>query len=236
MPQPLIRARRLIRTPHLWRRYAPGLLAAFLLLGLTGSRTPETEPGPGWWTAPRPYDPGWRDSMLALPDSVLVPDSMPGVSRRASVDFMRRMLRSQDSTFAGPDSRHHSDAEMRRAFQRHERDFERLLAMFRADSSLWRIHAPDPAFYTPATALSAERQQRYEQLLVKLGIRMMVREDGEAVLFRATTVHTFDRKGFVWTPQPDGPVVERETTRPSDAFRAYRRLKGNWYIYFQPSS
>lgn len=236
MLEPMIRARRLIRTPFAWRRCVPGLLAAFLALGLTGSRSLGLEPGPRWWTAPRFWDPAWRDSMLALPDSVLVPDSMPGVSRRASIDFMRRMFRSQESTFAGPDSRHHNDDEMRRSFQRHERDFERLLAMFQADSGLWRIHAPDPMFYTPATGLPPARQQHYEQLLEKLGLRMLMREDHDVVLFRATTVHTFDRKGFAWTQHPDGPIVERETTTPSGAFRAYRRLKGNWYIYFQPSS
>lgn len=175
------------------------------------------------------------DSLMALPDSEWsVP---PGVNRQELIRFMRRMYRSPDSTFAGPDSAHRTDAQMKADFLAHERDFQRLLEMFRTDSTLERVSAPDPMF-TPPSPLPAERQKAYDRLFAKLGVRMIVRERGDLILLRTTTVWTFDRRGYAWSSRVPDRLVDRETTTVGSTgpFRVYRRLKGGWYIFYQSSS
>ena len=179
----------------------------------------------------------YYDSLLALPDSLLqAPGAPPAMSGPWLRRFARRLLYAPESLYAGPDSVHRTDAEMRASLVTHEREFDWLVRMFRQDSSLQRAVPSEWRTPNAPEALTAARRREYDRLLTSLGVRMMLREANGLILLRTTTVWTFDRKGYAWAPKPPRPIVDRETTQGGGEWVVYRHLKGPWYIYFQPSS
>lgn len=54
---------------------------------------------------------------------------------------------------------------------------------------------------------------------------MLVREP-RAIVFRTTTMHTFDRKGYVHTADRVIPIVERETTSKKWLLSVFRKHRG----------
>ena len=176
----------------------------------------------------------YYDSLLHLPDSALrelseASGQSPAMLRR----FAWRLLFAPESIYAGPDDAHRTDAEMKATFLAHEREFERLVRMFRADSAFDRIAAPGWRTPNAPRRLSAARQQEYDGLFATLGVRMIIRESPGHFLLRTTTVWTFDRRGYAWSSQPPRRLVDHETVGCDDCCR---RLKGPWYIYYQSSS
>jgi hypothetical protein len=148
-------------------------------------------------------------------------------------EFSRRLLYAPESIYAGPDSAHLSDAQMKAAFLARERDFERLVSMFRADSSFDRVASPEWRTPNPPRVMPAARQAEYDRLLGRLGVRVIQREARDRFVLRTTTVWTFDRRGYAWSAKRPWSVQEHETVGCSEC---YRRLKGPWYIFFRSTS
>ena len=138
---------------------------------------------------------------------------------------------------------------MERHFIKHRADFERLVQLFQEDATL--TEGPFPGS-TWSPKISKTRRERYERLYRRLGVRKIERDEG-VILIRATTTHTFDRKGYAWCAQPAesttcdgetrwylttaGQVVNRETTGELRyQFRVFRQMAPGWYIYFQANS
>jgi hypothetical protein len=175
------------------------------------------------------------DSLMALPDEQW--EVPPGVDRKTFIELMRRMARAPDSMYVGPDSAHRSDADMRRFFDLHEKDFVRLVGMFEADSTVERITGPDFPIYRPPSGLPPSRQKDYDALMHRLSVVMLVRNPGGLIQLRTTTVHTFDRRGYAHSRRPPVPLVETETLRQGRGVTpVYRRIKGNWFTYYQEAS
>jgi hypothetical protein len=174
-----------------------------------------------------------REAERMMPDSVL---KWVGMSRE---EFVRQGLlaaTSPESLFMGPDKAHRSDADMKAHFLAHERDFLRLLAMFQADTSYHRIFVRHDDFSQAMKRVPRARYTEYERLMARTRVVMLIRE-GDLILLRSTTVHTFDRKGYVWSPRPQKPVVSGETHEVANGhWRVFKPLKPGWSIYFQPSS
>lgn len=191
------------------------------------------------------------DSLKTLPDSVLIPPgSMPDRDREQTLEFMRRMFRAPESTYVGPDVTHRSDLEMTKAFNAHRREFDQLVAMFTADSTVDRIMDPNWGWnpsWLPHPVAEA-RWNEYQRLFAVTGVRMLARDEAgdfdrsaaskasKVILLRTTTIHTFDRKGYVYSTKPLTPLINHETTLETSAFVVYRLLAPRWYIYFQPMS
>jgi hypothetical protein len=214
------------------RVVVPLVLAATMGVATMGSTADSTG------RYPSPEQKRMFDSLAALPDSAWEIPEGTGLSRQAIIEFYRRLARNPDSLYAGPDSAHVPDSLMAARFRRHASDFERLRRMFVADSAFDRVWRSDQGLGYEPSALPPRRQAEYDRLLSMLGIRLLVRESG-TILFRTTTVWTFDRKGYVWSARPLKPLVEDETTSKAHygAWRVFRALgMRGWYIYFQSSS
>jgi hypothetical protein len=176
----------------------------------------------------------YYDSLLRLPDSLLViPGAPAAMSGSALRTFARHMLYAPESIYAGPDSAHRTDAEMKADFLAHEVDFEQLVGMFQADTGVQVVEVPEWRSPASPARIPASRQQAYDRLLRRTGVRMIVREARGRFLLRTTTVWTFDRRGYAWSPKPPTPLVQDETVGCDDC---YRRLKGPWYIFYRASS
>jgi hypothetical protein len=175
-----------------------------------------------------------RDAEITMPDSVL---QWVGMTREQFVNMgLRFVTLPPESLFKGPDAAHRSDAEMATSFFAREKDFQRLVAMFRADTSFDRVFVRSWDFSQEMRRLPPGRYAEYERLFARTGVVMVVRED-DLVLLRTTTVHTFDRKGYAWSMRPVSPIVRDETTVAGDgAWRVFKPLKPRWSIYFQESS
>ena len=210
---------------------AGGLMGVLALVTLLGA-APDTS------HAPQGVSPeearAYYDSLLRLPDSLLLIPGAPAMMSPARIrEFARRFLYAPESIYAGPDSAHLPDARMKAAFEAHERQFERLVRMFREDAGFDRIASPEFRTPNPPQRLAPARQRQYDRLLETLGVRVIVREAPDRFLLRTTTVWTFDRRGYLWSPRPPAPIVEHETLGCSEC---YRRLKGPWYVFFWSTS
>jgi hypothetical protein len=209
-------------------RSALGVLALVALLGAAPDSTRD-----GRFELP-PDIRSFYDSLLTLPDSALRElTDVTGQSPAMLRTFARRLLFAPESIYAGPDSAHRTDAEMTATFFAHEREFERLARMFRADTAFDRVAAPGWRTPNPPRRMPAARQQEYDRLFALLGVRAILRVAPEHFLLRTTTVWTFDRRGYEWSPRPPRRLVDRETLECDDCCR---RIKGPWYVYFQSSS
>src|SRR5262245_3558364 len=194
--------------PRMRRIAMAGGLA--LALGALTAAAPDSSRGPGIGLTPEIRH--FYDSLLTVPDSLLgipgAPGAIPPSQLRA---FARHLLYAPESTYAGPDSAHHTDAQLEARFMARESDFERLARMFRQDSTVDRVTAPEWAAF-PEKPLPAARRRDYDRLMAATGVRMLVRTARDRFLFRTTTVWTFDRRGYVWSVRTPSPVVRDETT------------------------
>jgi len=207
-----------------------GAMGALALVTLVGAAPDSGQVRDVSWEEVRAF----HDSLLHLPDSLLRIPGAPGYMTPSWIrQFARRFLYAPDSIYAGPDSAHRTDAEMKAVFMARERDFERLVRMFQADSAFDRIESPDWRTPNPPKVVPAARQAEYDRLFRRLEVRLIEREKPNRFVLRTTTVWTFDRRGYVWSPSPPWSVREHETVGCDEC---YRRLKGPWFIYFRATS
>ena len=138
-------------------------------------------------------------------------------------------------------SNHPKDERLIEDLRNNRAEFERLLAMFRADEKLYRV-ARD--FTRPENAQAAdvdgERLAEYRMLLGKLrlhgGIEGYAPKD--VIWFHASTKGlgvSGSSKGYAYLERPPELLVRDldhyERTKGGRSFSAYRHIEGNWYLY-----
>jgi len=183
-----------------------------------------------------------RDRIIAFLVLVTV---TAGIARAASINWPLAIEKGLPMSllFVGPDREHRTDAEMAELFRTHGQDFERLVAMLRADSTVDFVVAHDPWSGPPPNSLPRSRSDEYKCVMRPLHVVSISRESHDVVVFRSTTTYTFDRKGWLWSgpaiePCACGDVPSAETTDPRNSalVRAHKPIAPHWYIYYQTSS
>lgn len=137
---------------------------------------------------------------------------------------------------------HPTDAVMLKNFAKHEAEFEELLAMLRADRKLERVddnwtRPTDPSTIGVAPERIAEYRQRFAALGIPRGFDAF--HDPERFTFIATAFGLSvggSSKGYAYLdPTPDLIVEDLDHYHSDDgrSFTAYRRIHGNWYLFFE---
>jgi hypothetical protein len=150
-----------------------------------------------------------------------------------------------DSLF---EHRHPSDETLERNFQMHEAEFEKLIAMAHEDSKVVRI-ASDFTWLDTSTAwprpeselgFSRMRWDEYRNFFRQLGIEKGINRpenSDDAILLMASTIGNVgggSEKGYAYLVKPPTSVVQALDPPPSvkEYTRVYKKLKGNWYLYY----
>jgi hypothetical protein len=158
------------------------------------------------------------------------------------------------SCFFPAEREHPKDSELIKNFQTHRAEFDELLEMFKADRSLGRV---GPDFTRPANffercegpnarngneiEVSEERLADYRKRFSRLGLPYGIEGycDKHRVHFYASGLGlsvTGSTKGYAYSDDPPQTLVDDLDTYWSTdghSFWAYRRIEGNWYLYFQ---
>lgn len=147
---------------------------------------------------------------------------------------------------------HPTDAEMIRKFQEHRDEFDELITMFRSDRNLGRVGpnftrsatgAPGPGGDAQGSGdigVTSDRLNDYLSRFAKLGIRAGIEgyNDKEYIYLHVSSQGlsiTGTSKGYAYISKPPDRIVENLDTYWSEdgrSFSAYRRMEGNWYLYF----
>jgi hypothetical protein len=143
---------------------------------------------------------------------------------------------------------HPSDKSLEQTFLAHEADFNKLVDMCNADAHVVRI-APDftwmdnnAAWPRPESELGFSRQrwEEYRSLFSKLGLTAgILNYQPDSVMFLASTrglVTGDSSKGYAYSLKPPETIVDSlENATFSKSRIAYKRLKGNWYLFYMVS-
>lgn len=136
---------------------------------------------------------------------------------------------------------HPTDDALLRSFFIHEEDFDRLLAMLRADKKLERVDDTWTRPEDPSTiGVTPDRIRSYRSLFTMLGIPrgFYAFHDPEQFTFLASARGlsvSGSAKGYAYmTERPSLVVSNLDTYQSEDgrSFTAYRHIKGSWYLYF----
>lgn len=152
----------------------------------------------------------------------------------------------------GCDSEHPSDAELEKNFYKHEADFDLLAQMAIEDADMIRI-APDftwhkdnaDGFASKAKyGFSDERWNEYKQLFPRLGKNNgILNYQPDLILVLASSrgmVTGGSSKGYAYSSNEPLPISDSlDNVNFKDSQKeiniAYKRLKGNWYLYYKVS-
>lgn len=137
----------------------------------------------------------------------------------------------------GCSSRHPSDSDLSLRFEEHRAKFETIVSMAKEDSNATRI-APD--FFKPAGAISEQRWATYRTLFDELGLESGLanwRPSGPITLIASSSglATGGSSKGYAYLEQVPDNLYSSLDQRPEDLQSndwAYRRIEGNWYLYF----
>ena len=147
---------------------------------------------------------------------------------------------------------HPSDDSLIRNFQQHEADFDLMVRMCQEDSKLIRIASDftwtDKSVRWPRPeselGFSTERWGAYRRLFSKLSLKSgILNYQPDEVRFLASTkglVTGGSGKGYAFLiKEPSQVVASLDNHSFKDSKRdiniAYRRLKGNWYLFYEVS-
>ncbi len=136
---------------------------------------------------------------------------------------------------------HPSDDVLLQEFAEHEAEFEKLVAMLRADKKLERVDEDwtrpgDPTSIGVMPARIREYRDLFSKLSIPRGFHAF--HDPENFTFFASTQGlsvTGSAKGYAYLQKvPDLMVADLGAYWSADgkSFTAYRWIKGNWYLYF----
>lgn len=147
------------------------------------------------------------------------------------------------------DNPHPSDDSLIQNFQNHEAEFERLVRMAKEDSHVIRIASDftwtdkNAAWPRPESELgfSTERWNEYRSLFKKLDLKAgILNYQPDLVYLTASTQGLLtggSGKGYAYSLKEPSPIVESldnvsfKGSEKSMNF-AYRKLKGNWYLFY----
>jgi hypothetical protein len=145
---------------------------------------------------------------------------------------------------------HPSDEQLIQNFQRHEAEFNMLVEMSNQDSHVQRIASDftwlqdNTGWPRPESELGFSRQRwdEYRRLFKELKIPGGLVRDPKP---RPTTVMFFassyglvtggSSKGYIYATEEQSPIVDSHELEQADMknrHSVYKRLKGNWYIYY----
>jgi hypothetical protein len=143
---------------------------------------------------------------------------------------------------------HPTDAALIRSFHAQRPAFERLRTMFAEDDQLGRV-APDftrsASFFSgaslpPGPPVTEARLASYRGLFRQLRLRAGIEgyDAKQEIWFIASTrgfVMSGTAKGYVYTAKRPPTVVADLDVRPGEIVSSirYRRIDGNWYLYFE---
>ncbi len=148
------------------------------------------------------------------------------------------------------ESHHPSDEELLQNFQHHEPDFNKLITMANEDAKVIAITNDftwldnNMSWPRPDSELgfSRERWDDYRKLFKELGLTSGInrREDIANVVFLVASAHGAvlrgTEKGYAYSPKEPHPLVEsldRINVPVRNMVPIYKRLKGNWYLYYE---
>jgi hypothetical protein len=143
---------------------------------------------------------------------------------------------------------HPSDKYLKKMFVSHEADFNKLVEMSNADLHVVRI-APDftwldnnAGWPRPESELGFSRQRwdEYRSLFSKLGLKSgILNYQPDLILFLASTkglVTGGSSKGYAYcSKEPEVIFESLDNPSFSKSRIVYRRLKGNWYLFYEIS-
>jgi hypothetical protein len=138
-----------------------------------------------------------------------------------------------------------SDASLESAFAAKREHLEALIRLLQEDHlttlriSSGRVLTDDNRLTAIADHLSPERQRRYRDLLEKLGLEGVrwLEQDGTKVfcVFRVEW-WVYVEKGYAYRETPPKRLFESLDRHPKERIAEgepiYKRLEGNWYIYY----
>jgi len=145
-------------------------------------------------------------------------------------------------------SEHLPDEALIKRFYRYEKDFETLAQMAAEDSKVTRIANDftwlenNAAWPRPGSELgfSRERWENYRRLFNKLGIKGGISRKGhpETIFLLSSTTGLAtggDEKGYAYCGHEPTPLVDSLDSIPIEVKslqQVYKRVKGNWYLYY----
>jgi len=143
------------------------------------------------------------------------------------------------------ESPHPSDQKLESNFSKNEADFDLLIRMARADARVVRIASnftwldTNAAWPRPQSELgfSNERWEEYRRLFGKLGLSGgILNYQPESVMLVASSkglVTGGSSKGYSYSvKEPPHLVASLENVSFKDSRIAYKRIKGNWYLFY----
>ena len=146
------------------------------------------------------------------------------------------------------DSPHPSDDALKRNFESHEADFDKLLRMctedavvVRIDSEFtWTVKSNEWPRPDSELGFSKERWDDYRSLFQKVGLSGGIKKyRPEVIYFTASKRGTEGKenvgssKGYAYSIDVPSEVVDSlDDHRFHNTGRAFLKLKGNWYLYF----
>ena len=138
-------------------------------------------------------------------------------------------------------NQHPSDETLLQNFNVHEKEFDELLTMLRADKKLERVDVGWTRPDNPASiGVAPERIKSYRELFKKLDIPrgFYAYHAPERFSFIASASGLSiggSGKGYAYLEdQPELVVASLDNYRSPTgrSFTAYRHIKGNWYLYY----
>ena len=148
----------------------------------------------------------------------------------------------------GESAPHPSDKSLGQTFFAHESDFNKLVEMCNADSHVVRIASDftwldhNAAWPRPESELgfSRQRSDEYRSLFSKLGLTAgVLNYQPDSVMFLASTLGLVtggSSKGYAYSlKEPEVIVDSLDNASFSKSRIAYKRLKGNWYLFYMIS-
>jgi hypothetical protein len=151
------------------------------------------------------------------------------------------------------DKEHQKDEKLIENFQSHKAEFNHLLQMFQEDKSLGRVafdftrtsnffeKCKEPNSWNgKEIEVSNERLDEYRKLFNNLGLSTGIEGycEKQIITFPASTKGlsvTGSSKGYAYlekTPKTLIDNLDNYWSEDKKSFTAYRRIEGNWYLYF----
>ena len=153
----------------------------------------------------------------------------------------------------GFNSSHLNDANLIRNFEQHEQEFNRLIQMAKEDSHVVRIaydftwldtnyHWPRP---DSEIGITKDRWDQYRQMFLRLGLKegLSWTSDGSLILITSAKGLMTDgsAKGYIFSTKPLSPTFdsldhmgeEIKSGKIQPGLPVYRKIKENWYLYYE---
>lgn len=141
--------------------------------------------------------------------------------------------------FSDINNRPPSDSELEETFINHECEFNQLIEMSKVDSKVLRIALNftwlDDESYSqpdPGIGFSNERWDEYKELFTQLKLKNGLQHYPDNGIFY---LYASNIKGYAYSTTELSPLLDsldNPETKPVKSNMIYKKLKDNWYIYY----